>query len=128
MRISSKPDSPLPIYHNHQEQLAEDVSSPSQTHFFHSQYVIKPGYSLNLHRHSLLSCVIDPCFQEAVTSFVSASGEAFGTLVEKTRTSLEELLTDIPEIVEGFAEMISTVVIDLWNNTKYALGYVTENA
>ncbi|XP_022771538.1 uncharacterized protein LOC111314434 isoform X1 [Durio zibethinus] len=76
---------------------------------------------------SLISSVFN-LFTEAVTSFVSASGEAFGTLVEKTRTSLEELLTDIPEIVEGFAEMISTVVIDLWNNTKYALGYVTENA
>ncbi|XVF21325.1 hypothetical protein REPUB_Repub12eG0081300 [Reevesia pubescens] len=76
---------------------------------------------------SLISSVFD-LFIEAVTSSAAISGEAFGTLVEKTRTSLEELLTDLPDIAEGFSEMISTVVTDLWNNCKDALGYVTENA
>ncbi|EOX93812.1 hypothetical protein QQP08_003508 [Theobroma cacao] len=76
---------------------------------------------------SLISSGFD-LFIEAVTSSASVSGAAFGTLVEKTRTSLDELLTDIPEIAEGFSEMISTVVADLWNNYKNALGYVTENA
>ncbi|XWS47185.1 hypothetical protein CRYUN_Cryun14cG0131600 [Craigia yunnanensis] len=76
---------------------------------------------------SLISSVFD-LFIEAVTSFASVSGEAFGTLVEKTRTSLEELLTGLPEIAEGFSEMISNVVTDLWNNYNSALEYVTENA
>ncbi|OMO66025.1 hypothetical protein CCACVL1_21313 [Corchorus capsularis] len=65
---------------------------------------------------------------EAVTSSASVSGTVFGTLVEKTKSSLEELLTGLPEIADGFSEMISTVITDLWNNYKYALGYVTENA
>ncbi|XWS31230.1 hypothetical protein CRYUN_Cryun23aG0059700 [Craigia yunnanensis] len=76
---------------------------------------------------SLISSGFD-LFIQAVTWSASVSAEVLGTLVEKTRTSLEELLTDIPEIAEGFSEMISTVVTDLWNNYKYALGNVTENA
>ncbi|GMI85683.1 hypothetical protein HRI_002237600 [Hibiscus trionum] len=65
---------------------------------------------------------------DTVTSSASSSGAAFGELVEKTRTSLQELLTDLPEIAEGFSEMVSTVVRDLWKNCMEAMGYVTGNA
>ncbi|KAK8650800.1 hypothetical protein V6N13_140424 [Hibiscus sabdariffa] len=65
---------------------------------------------------------------DALTSSVSASGATFGELVEKLRTSLQESLTDLPEITEGFSEMVSTVVSDLWKNCMQAMGYVTENA
>jgi phage-related protein len=64
----------------------------------------------------------------AVTGSAAAAGSAAGDLVEKTRTSLEGLLKDLPEVMEGFLEMVSTIVSDLWNNYKDALGYVTENA
>ncbi|KAB2020908.1 hypothetical protein ERO13_D07G096300v2 [Gossypium hirsutum] len=76
---------------------------------------------------SLISTVFDS-FVDAVTTSASVSGEAVGILVEKTRMSLQELLTGLPEIAEGFSEMVSTVVTDLWNNCMQALGYVTENA
>ncbi|KAL4323436.1 hypothetical protein GQ457_11G003830 [Hibiscus cannabinus] len=62
-----------------------------------------------------------------VASSASVSGEAFGTFVEQTRTSLHELFTELPEIAEGFSEMVSTVVTDLWHNCMQALGYVKEN-
>ena len=99
------------------EQLAEAIKACFE-------YVLELIIELT---GSLISSVFD-LFIQVVTSSASVSAEAFGTLMEKTRTSLEELLTDIPEIAEGFSEMISTVVTDLWNNYKYALGYVTENA
>lgn len=67
-------------------------------------------------------------FIEAVTSSASVSAATFAILVETTRTSLAELLTGLPEIAEGFSEMISNMVTDFWNNYKYALEYVTENA
>ncbi|KAK8541593.1 hypothetical protein V6N13_137805 [Hibiscus sabdariffa] len=63
-----------------------------------------------------------------VASSASASGAALGTFVDNTRASLHELFTDLPEIAEGFSEMVSTVVTDLWRNCMQALGYVKENA
>lgn len=55
--------------------------------------------------------------------FVKESKENFK---EKTRSWLDGLLTDFPEVFDGFSEIISTMVTDLWNIYKDALGY--ENA
>ena len=76
---------------------------------------------------TIISSVFDALIN-GVTGSAAVTGSAIGGLVEKTRTSFEGLLNDFPEIMEGFSEMISTVVTDLWNNYKDALGYVTENA
>ncbi|GMY33834.1 Anti-sigma-I factor RsgI6 like [Fagus crenata] len=76
---------------------------------------------------TIISSVFDALIN-GVTGSAAVTGSAIGGLVEKTRTSFEGLLNDFPEIIEGFSEMISTVVTDLWNNYKDALGYVTENA
>ncbi|XVF81244.1 hypothetical protein PTKIN_Ptkin15bG0140100 [Pterospermum kingtungense] len=99
------------------EQLAEAIKSCFE--YFLEQIIELTG--------SIISSVFD-LFIEAVTSSASVSAAAFATLVEKTRTSLAELLTGLPEIAEGFSEMVSNMVTDLWNNYKYALEYVTENA
>lgn len=76
---------------------------------------------------SLISTAFDLLI-EAVTGSASVTGSAIGGLVEKTRTSLDELLKDLPDLVDGFSEMISTMLTDLWNNYKDAVGYVTEKA
>ncbi|KAG2672586.1 hypothetical protein I3843_13G041400 [Carya illinoinensis] len=76
---------------------------------------------------TLISTVFDALINGVSGSAVFA-GSAIGGLVEQTRTNLEGLLTDVPELLESFSEMISTMVSDLWNNYKDALGYVTENA
>lgn len=76
---------------------------------------------------TIISTVFDVLINGA-TSSAAVTGSAIGGLVEKTRTSFEGLLNDFPEIMENFTEMVSTVVTDLWNNYKDALGYVTENA
>lgn len=55
--------------------------------------------------------------------FVKESKENFE---EKTKTWLDGLLTDFPEVFYGLSEIISTMVTDLWNIYKDALGY--ENA
>ncbi|KAA8550573.1 hypothetical protein F0562_002257 [Nyssa sinensis] len=65
---------------------------------------------------------------EGVSSSAVAAGTAIGGLVELMRTWLDGLLEGLPVAVEGFLEMISTMVTDLWNNYKDAIGYVTENA
>ncbi|KAK9992966.1 hypothetical protein SO802_022669 [Lithocarpus litseifolius] len=76
---------------------------------------------------TIISTVFEALINGA-TGSAAVTGSAIGGLVEKTRTSFEGLLNDFPEIIEGFSEMVSTVVSDLWNNYKDALGYVTENA
>lgn len=76
---------------------------------------------------TIISTAFDAVINGA-TGSAAVAGSAIGGLVEKTRTSFEGLLNDFPEIMEGFSEMVSTVVSDLWNNYKDALGYVTENA
>nr|POF12097.1 hypothetical protein CFP56_08861 [Quercus suber] len=80
----------------------------------------------NENRYRLLQC----CPKDTCSTRRSAPKQArtIGVLVEKTRTSFEGFLNDFPEIMENFTKMVSTVVTDLWNNYKDALGYVTENA
>jgi phage-related protein len=76
---------------------------------------------------SLISSVFDALIA-GVTGSAAAAGSAAGDLVEKTRTSLQGLLEDLPEVAAGFSEMISTIVSDLWNNFNDALAYVTGNS
>ncbi|GLT72692.1 hypothetical protein SLA2020_446020 [Shorea laevis] len=73
---------------------------------------------------SVISSVLD-ALVATITGSAAAAGSAAGDLVEKTRSSFEGLLNDLPEILESFTEMISTIVSDLWNNYKDALAYVT---
>ncbi|GFY99405.1 hypothetical protein Acr_13g0008060 [Actinidia rufa] len=66
--------------------------------------------------------------KEGVSGSAVAAGSAIGGLVEKMRNSADGLLKDLPEVLKGFWEMVSTIGTDLWNNYKEAIGYVTENA
>ncbi|KAG2669632.1 hypothetical protein I3760_14G041100 [Carya illinoinensis] len=77
---------------------------------------------------TIISSVFD-VLVNGVSGSVTFAGTAIGGLVEQTRNSFEELLKDVlPPVIEGFSEMMSTMVSDLWNNYKDALGYVTKNA
>ncbi|WCJ37939.1 hypothetical protein M5689_019028 [Euphorbia peplus] len=76
---------------------------------------------------SIISSIFDAVI-EAIMGSVSVTGSGIGSLVEKTRTSFDDLLKDLPELGQEFSEMVSTLVIDLLNNYKDAFGYVTENA
>ncbi|GFZ01863.1 hypothetical protein Acr_15g0004720 [Actinidia rufa] len=77
---------------------------------------------------SLLSALFD-LVKEGVFGSVVATGSAIGGLLEHMRNSMDGFLKElIPEVLEGFSEMISTIVTDFWNNYKEAVGYVTENA
>ncbi|KAJ7950526.1 Anti-sigma-I factor RsgI6 like [Quillaja saponaria] len=76
---------------------------------------------------SVISTVFD-LVKDSITGSAAITGAGIGGLLVKTKTSLEEVLKDLPEVFEGFSEFISQMVADLWNNSKDALGYVTENA
>ncbi|KAM1106979.1 hypothetical protein ACFX2B_003752 [Malus domestica] len=81
-----------------------------------------------------ISAIISTFFDFLKGSVKGSAGvttSAVVDLVEKTKTTLESLdglLTDYPEISEGFFEMVYSIVNDMWNNYKDAFGYVTENA
>lgn len=75
---------------------------------------------------ALISTMFD-YLKEGVTGSASVATSAIGGLIEKTKNSLDRL-TDFPEVFEGASEMVSEMVMDLWNNFKDALGYITENA
>ncbi|KAK9944721.1 hypothetical protein M0R45_010276 [Rubus argutus] len=75
---------------------------------------------------ALISTLFD-YLKEGVTGSASVATSAIGGLIEKTKNSLDGL-TDFPEVFEGVSEMVSEMVMDLWNNCKDALGYITENA
>ncbi|CAI9297451.1 unnamed protein product [Lactuca saligna] len=66
--------------------------------------------------------------KEVVFGSVTATGAAVGGLVEKMRSGFDLLVEDIPAVMEGAMEMVTTMVTDLWNNYIEAQSYVTENA
>ncbi|CAB4291185.1 unnamed protein product [Prunus armeniaca] len=76
---------------------------------------------------ALISTIFD-YLKEILTGSAVVTTSAIGDLMEKTKTSLDGLLTDVPEVSEGLSEMVFTIVADLWNNCKDAFGYVAENA
>ncbi|GFZ13336.1 hypothetical protein Acr_23g0017210 [Actinidia rufa] len=78
-----------------------------------------------------LSAAVSTLFdllKDGISGSAAATGSAIGGLVEQMRNSVDGLLKDLPEVLEGFSEMVSTIVTDLWNNYREAIGYVTENA
>ncbi|KAG5512697.1 hypothetical protein RHGRI_038880 [Rhododendron griersonianum] len=75
---------------------------------------------------SVASAVFD-VVKEGVLGYVSATGSAIGGLMEQTRNSIDGLVKElVSEVLGGFSEMVSTIVADLWNNYKDAVGYHVE--
>lgn len=66
--------------------------------------------------------------KEGISDSVDAIGSAIAVLVEQTGNSVVLLLKCLAQVLEGFAGMVSTILMDLWNNVKDAAGYVTKNA
>lgn len=54
-------------------------------------------------------------------------GSTLAGLLEQTRGSLEGVFKDLPELGEGFKDMVTTIAYDLMSNYKEALAYFTEN-
>ncbi|OVA05641.1 hypothetical protein BVC80_7953g5 [Macleaya cordata] len=76
---------------------------------------------------NLVSTVLD-LVKDAVFGSISSAGGSIMELIEKTKTALEGLSSeDFSSVVEGFSDMIWSVVTGLWENYKGALGYVKEN-
>ncbi|KAL9228356.1 hypothetical protein vseg_003946 [Gypsophila vaccaria] len=76
---------------------------------------------------TVISTIFDKIKDGIVESIVSGTSTA-GELIEQTRTSLEGLLKDVPEIIQGFSDMIVSLVSDMWNNYFEAIEYAKENA
>ncbi|KAL4571882.1 hypothetical protein LXL04_018649 [Taraxacum kok-saghyz] len=66
--------------------------------------------------------------KECVFGSVAATGAAAGGLLEKMRSGFDVVVEEIPAMMEGVMEMVTTMVTDLWNNYMEAQSYVTENA
>lgn len=76
---------------------------------------------------SLISSGFDLLY-EAFTGSFSATGSAVAGLMEMSKTSMDRLMEDVPEIFEGLAEMATNIVTDLWNNYKDAMSYLVGNS
>ncbi|KAJ4833410.1 hypothetical protein Tsubulata_027373 [Turnera subulata] len=76
---------------------------------------------------SLISSAFD-LFIETITGSVSMTGSAVGGLMESAKSSLDELMKDLPELADGFSDMIYNIVSDMWDHWAEAMGYVKENA
>ncbi|KAG6436452.1 hypothetical protein SASPL_101351 [Salvia splendens] len=61
--------------------------------------------------------------------FSSSSGLAAAVvgLLEKSKTSFEDALKDVPEVLDAFTEMLGKIIADFVNNCSQAVAYVTEN-
>ncbi|KAK9944710.1 hypothetical protein M0R45_010266 [Rubus argutus] len=107
---------PRQATHGLLQQLSEVIKSCFQ-------YMLK----LIMEAVSALISALYDYLKEGLTGSASVATSAIGGLIEKTKNSLDGL-TDFPEVFEGLSEMVSQMVMDLWNNCKDALGYITENA
>ena len=76
---------------------------------------------------SILSTFFNVIKDGIIDSIVSGSS-AIGDLIEQTKNAFEGLLNDVPEITQGFVEMVSNLISDVLNNCMEALGYIQENA
>uniref|UniRef100_A0A803KQ48 Uncharacterized protein n=1 Tax=Chenopodium quinoa TaxID=63459 RepID=A0A803KQ48_CHEQI len=76
---------------------------------------------------TIISTIFDKIKDGIIESIVSGSS-AIGEMIDQTKNSFEGLLNDVPEIIQGFSEMIVTMITDLLNNSMEALGIVQENA
>ncbi|GFP93511.1 hypothetical protein PHJA_001495500 [Phtheirospermum japonicum] len=75
---------------------------------------------------TLLSSLFDIVKEGVLTSSSGLAGVVAG-LVEKSKTSLDNFLQDVPEVLEALIDMVGKIVTDLWNNCNDAVSYVTEN-
>lgn len=75
----------------------------------------------------ILFAIFDKIKDGIIESIVSGSS-ALGEIIEQTKNSFEGLLNDVPEIIQGFSEMIVTMISDFLSNSMGALGIVQENA
>ncbi|GMH02474.1 hypothetical protein Nepgr_004313 [Nepenthes gracilis] len=73
------------------------------------------------------SAVLD-VIKDAIVEGFSASSSAMGELMETTKSSLQGLVSDIPEVANGISEMVTGMISDLWKNCMEAVGYIKENA
>jgi phage-related protein len=76
---------------------------------------------------SIVSLVFD-VLKDIITGSVSATGSMAAGLAEKLKTSFEESLKQLPELIGEISDMMSNMVTELWNNYKEAVEYVTGNA
>ncbi|KAJ8428627.1 hypothetical protein Cgig2_015745 [Carnegiea gigantea] len=69
-----------------------------------------------------ISSIIHAIKDGIIESIVNGKS-ALAELVDQTKSSFEGLLKDVvPEIVQGFSEMATNIVSDLWNNYIEAIG------
>ncbi|KAK9757206.1 hypothetical protein RND81_01G148000 [Saponaria officinalis] len=77
---------------------------------------------------STLIVTIIEKIKDGIVEIIVSGSSATGNIIDQTKSSLEGLIKDVSEIIQGFAEMIFTLVYDLWNNYFEAIDYVKENA
>ncbi|EYU39225.1 hypothetical protein MIMGU_mgv1a026702mg [Erythranthe guttata] len=75
---------------------------------------------------NILSSLFD-VFKEGVSSSSTGLANAVSGLVEKSRTSFDDAVKEIPELVNAFSEMVAKIVADLWKNGNDALAFITEH-
>lgn len=75
---------------------------------------------------SVFSSLFD-LVKEGVVSSSSGLAGALTELVEKSKTSLEDVVQQVPEMLDAFLEMVGNITADLWNNGNNAVSYVAEN-
>lgn len=66
--------------------------------------------------------------KQAVMGSGGFTKEVVAGVVEQMSSWIGKMMEDVPEIMEGVKEVISTVMIDLWKNYVEAVVYVKENA
>ncbi|KAL2239236.1 UNVERIFIED_CONTAM: hypothetical protein Sindi_0564800 [Sesamum indicum] len=65
--------------------------------------------------------------KEGILSSSSGLAGTAAELVDKSKTSLNDMVEDIPEVLEAFRQMVAKIVTDFWNNSNNAVAYVTQN-
>ncbi|CAI9107357.1 OLC1v1006688C1 [Oldenlandia corymbosa var. corymbosa] len=87
-------------------------------------------YLLELSMNSMMAFVssLFDAMKQGITDSATGAGSALGSLMEEMRGSLENLIKEIaPQVIEGFTDLITNVVVNLWNSYKEAVAYVLEN-
>ncbi|KAL5997191.1 hypothetical protein ACLOJK_008120 [Asimina triloba] len=77
-----------------------------------------------------ISTLISDAFNlllEVITGTVNMTTSAVGDLMDKTKSSLEELVNVLLELLMDASQAVWTIVTTIWNNSKDAIGYVFEN-
>ncbi|KAL0436194.1 UNVERIFIED_CONTAM: hypothetical protein Sradi_0327300 [Sesamum radiatum] len=65
--------------------------------------------------------------KEGVLSSSSGLAATVAGLLEKSKTSLNDVVEDVPEVLEAFRQMVAKIVTDFWKNCNDAVAYVTQN-